>query len=191
MINTMIKDVSGGVCLIKKYIYSTYIQDLTCNCEDVVTRNIITYLPMGVYVKPFYNSNINYSINNRDNSIYLQVNSISEFAESYISDLVTTGYTSTDDSGFENRVIYDQESDRYYYFENILNSPNCQLNDTSMWAIVDNNGLLFNGVGDNYYYTELNECGIATGNKYIYLSDINPNSLTYGQTKTILKCYMV
>jgi len=188
----MTGDTSGGVCLIKAYSYYTYEQDLTgCTCNDN-TGYTTTYLPMGIYIIPYVNTNANYTIDNQDDSIYLQVDSFSGFTESYISDLVTTGYTgNTQNNGkiYEDRVIYDLETDNYYYFENDINSVNCSLNTDSMWAIIDNNngGILFNGVGD-YFYTELNNCGTPTGNQYIHLSDINPSSNTYGQTQTILKC---
>ena len=192
MINGMTGDTSGGVCLIKEYSYYTYSQG-TCPCADIVSTGLTTtYLPMGIYVIPYVNTNANYTINNQDDSIFLQVDSFSGFTESYILDLVTTGYTgNTQNNGkiYEDRVIYDLETNNYYYFENDINSINCTSNTDSLWSIIDNNngGILFTGVGD-YFYTELNNCGTPTGNKYVYLSDINPSSATYGQTQTILKC---
>ena len=188
ILNNMTGDTNGGLCLIKKYEYCTYEQDLTCNCVDVVTTGVTTYLPMGIYILPKVNTNLNYSVNTVDESIAIVVDSISGFTESYITDLVTTGYTSYDDSGFENRIIYDSTLNKYFYFENDLNSTNCSIITDSLWAIiVYETGDLYNGVGP-YWYVELNDCGDPTGNKYVYLSDINPNSLTYGQTQTILKC---
>jgi len=185
MINTMTEDIGGGVCLIKEYSYFTYEQSLTdCVCVDnLIHKN--TYLPMGIYIKPYQNTNLNYSPNISD-STYLSVESLSVFIQSYISDLVTTGYTSYDDSGFENRIIFDQGMNKYYYFENTLNSLNCLLNNEPIWAVVDHNGELF--ISGDYFYKELDGCNVETGNNFIYLSDINPSSVTYGQTQTILKC---
>lgn len=186
----MTGDTNGGLCLIKAYPHYTYDQtNLNCptGCTDS-TGYTTTYLPMGIYIKPYINTNANYSINVLDESISIVVDTISGFTESYITDLITTGYTSYDGSGFENRVIYDDTLNKFFYFDNQINSSACQLLTDPIWAIISHTtNELYNGVGD-YWYNELNDCGDLTGNKYVYLNDINPGSGTYGQEQIILKC---
>lgn len=187
MMNGMIGDTNGGVCLIKQYQYYTFIQEKTCPCIENVT-GITKNIPMGIYLKVYANTNDNYSLNTSDPNIALVVPSITGFVETYINDIITTGYTSYDDSGFENRVIYEYPTDTYYYIENTLNASNCTLITNQMFAIINyDTGELYNGSGD-YWYVELNDCGDPTGNKYVYMSDINPSSETYGQIESILMC---
>lgn len=190
MINGMSGDTNGGVCLIKEYDYFTYTQDTSgCTCSNI-TGYTTSYIPMGTYILPYKNTNNNYSINTLDTSLSIVVSSITGFAETYINDLVTTGYTSYDNSGFENRIIYDSTLDQYFYFENDINSTNCILNTTPMWAIIDTvtNGIWLSGGTTNYWYNEMDNCGNNTGNEIVYSMDINPNSATYKQTASIYKC---
>lgn len=188
ILNGMTGDTNGGLCLIKTYEYSKYEQPTTCPCEEIVTTVTIN-LPMGIYIKPYVNTNLNYSINTADPELGFVVDSITSFLTGYTTDLVTTGYTGYNGAEYEERVIYSIAEDKYYYIEHEFNSNNCELNTNSVFAIVyhDTNELWVEGDGD-YFYTELNDCGEETGNKYVYLMDINPKSETFGEIQTILRC---
>jgi hypothetical protein len=188
-LNGMTGDTEGGLCLIKKYEYCTYEQPTSCPCVENLTIGVEINLPMGVYIKPYVNENINYSINTADPELGFVVSSITTFLTGYTIDLITTGYTGYDGAEYEERVIYSIAEDKYYRIEHILNSNKCTLNTTPVFAIVhyNTNEVWVEGDGD-YFYTELDACGIETGNKYVYLKDINPSSPTFGEIQTILKC---
>ena len=189
-LNGMTGDTNGGVCLIKAYSYYTYEQTgISCpsGCTDE-TGFTTTNLPMHIYITPYINNNPYYSVDFTDQSICLKVDDISAFTESYINDLVTTGYTSYDKSGFEKRYIYDTTLCQYVHFHHDISSSTCASITDQKWAIIDyDTEDIYSGVGD-YWYSQLNDCGDLSGSKYVYLRDINPDSTTYGQTQVILKC---
>jgi len=190
-LNGMTGDTEGGLCLIKQYDYCTYEQPTSCPCVETVLTDRTINLPMGIYIKPYVNENNNYSINTADPELGFVVSSITSFLTGYTTDLVTTGYTGYDGDIYEERVIYSIAEDKYYRIEHILNSNKCTLNTEPVFAIIkyDTNELWLDGDGDgDYFYTELDACGIETGNKYVYLKDINPSSPTFGEIQTILRC---
>lgn len=189
ILNGMTGDTSGGLCLIKKYTYCTYEQPTTCPCVENYTQNVTINLPLGVYVKPYVNLNPNYSINTANPELGFVVDSISSFLVSYVTDLVTTGYTGYDGSEYEDRVIYSRLDDKYYRIEHNVNDNNCELNVEPVFAIVHyNTNEIYQPSDGNYFHTELNDCGEETGNRYVYLMDINPKSETFGEIQTILRC---
>lgn len=189
IINGMTGDTNGGLCLIKKYTYCTYVQPTTCPCVETITTGVTSYLPTGTYIKPYVNTNLNYSINTTNPELAFVVDSITSFLSGYTIDLVTTGYTGYGGDEYEGRVMYSVAEDRYYYIEHEFNSNKCELNIDPIFAIVhyNTNEIYIPSDGD-YFYTELDACGEETGNKYVYLMDINPNSETFGEIQTILRC---
>lgn len=189
ILNGMTGDTNGGLCLIKSYTYCTYEQPTSCPCVETLTTGVTKNLPMGIYIKPLVNSNPNYSANTADPSIGFVVNSISSFLTGYTIDLVTTGYTGYNGAEYEERIIYSTAEDKYYRIEHEFSSSKCELNTEPVYAVVnyDTNEIYTPNDGE-YFYREVDGCNDETGDKYVYLSDINPNSETFGLTKTILRC---
>lgn len=177
---------SNGICLVKKYDYYTFTQDVTaCPCEKI-TNKIDKYLKTGLYIKIYVNNNNNYSENTLNEKTCLTVDNMTGFTQTYINDLIGTGYTGYNSSSIEDRVIYDFQNEKYYKIEHKYNV--CEVDDTPMWAIVNNlNYSIWNGIG-NYWYYETNDCGEATTNQMVCLMDINPNSITFESKEDIYVC---
>lgn len=192
LVNGMVKDENGGVCIRKVLTYYSYVKSTTgCDCTDSVDF-YETETPIGLYVTPYININPNYSINTEEQSLCLIISSgttITTWFETYINDLATTGYTSDyDNSEYETRVLYEQLTGDLYKAVHDFRSTNCTFNTAAMWAIYDTvNEEVWQGVGD-YYFNELDGCGEETGKKIVRMVDINENSTTYNQIKDVVKC---
>jgi hypothetical protein len=190
LINEMRVDNNGGVCLKKHRSYYTYdkknIGGVYYDFTGYINENYAT----GEYILPYKNQNDNFIINIYDISVCLILKSgttITDFAEYYINSIVTTGYTGYDGSEIENRVIYDSQTNNYYIFAYSGNTNTCGIDDNAKYAIVNKETFdLWDGTG-NYYYVELDSCGVETGREIVVIMDINPISNTFKSIKYIEK----
>ena len=191
LINGMVPDENGGVCLIKRLIYNKYNSIISgCTCYDII-KHVDEYISLGSYVLPYKNMNPSYTIDITNESICLNLGSIIsivDWVNNYINILVTTGYTGYSGSTIENRVIYDQITTSFYI---VKQTNNCTPDTLDSFAIIDttmNPEAIWVSGSTNYFYEELDSCDKYTGNSFIKMKDINPISLTYGQTQITNKC---
>jgi len=198
--NGMTGDTNGGICLIKKYLYYEYNQDITgCTCNEVYLPQVTGYSATGMYITSYKNTNPNYNIKTDDNSICITTDlvPITGWVETYINKLVTTGYTDNGDKSIEDRVIFDTSDNsstglEFFKLNHIIGYSGCTVNAEPMWAISNiETDEIWDGSGNGWYYDELNECDEKTGYKVIYSIDINPNSPTYNQTTSVYGCVSV
>lgn len=183
-------DEFGGMCLKKKFDYYTYNKTIVgCDCTGN-TQHVITYDFNGVFIQPYVNTNINYSINLNDDSIALVLpegTTITNWLEEYVEDLITTGYTGYNGSDYEERVIYSLSDEAYFKVDH-ENLNVCSGSTTQMLAIYNYyEDTKWDGTGDYWYY-EKDSCGNNIGSPIVHLVDINPNSITYNATQDIIKC---
>lgn len=190
LLNEMMKDINGGVCLKEHRSYYTYTKENISGVYYDVTGYTDENYNTGEYILPYKNQNDNYIIDIYDSSICLILETgitISDFAEYYINSVVTTGYTGYDDSQIENRTIYDQDANSYYTFGYSGNTSTCEVDNNAKYAIVNNETFdLWDGTG-NYYYVELDSCGVETGRDIVVTMDISPISNTFSDIKYIEK----
>ena len=190
LINQMVVDNDGGVCLRKNLNYYTYNSLVTgCTCNDIIMHmNENIYL--GTYVLPYKNINENFRMNILDESKCLNLVGIEfkNWINYYINALVTSGYTGYNGSLYEDRIIFDATNNKYYQIKH-TNGNTCQTDNTSKMGIIDNTTeALWDGVG-NYYYSELDNCDNEIGVKYVKIKDINPISSTYGKIQINKTCF--
>lgn len=190
LINQMIVDNNGGVCLRKNLTYNTYNSLVTgCTCNDIIiSMNENIYL--GIYILPYKNVNPRFEVNVLDESKCLNLIDIEfkNWINYYINALVTTGYTGYNGSISEQRIIFDEINNKYYQIKQ-TNEELCHEDKTSRYAIVDyTTETMWAGIG-NYYYSELDNCDNETGIKFVKTKDINPISPTYGQIQINKTCF--
>lgn len=181
--NQMVVDESGGVCLRKHLLYSTY-DSITsgCTCVSVVS-GITEDIYLGTYILPYRNENPNYTIDTDDISICLKLgigDMVTDFIDDYIN-LLSEGLIT-----IETRVIYEPDTGEYYLIGH-TNTINCSGDTISRWAIVDyiTEGIWNSGA---YYYNQLDSCDFEDGVRLVKIKDINPISETFGQIQIITKC---
>lgn len=191
LINEMVIDANGGVCLKINLKYYTYTKSITgCTCNDIIEGQISENIANGVYVKLHKNINSNYIIDIKNDAICLKTDSydISMWFEFYLEELSKNTYNGYNGSKIENRVIYPAPFTDYYRIEH-TQGVTCNVDTKSRMAIVKYNDpdIIWDGSGD-YFHTEQDECGMPTGIRKIKMKDINPSSPSYGQIQVIDKC---
>lgn len=183
LINGMVTNEYGGVCLIKNLHYFSYESITTgCTCEINITE-VTENVPTSIYILPYINKNTYYSVdfNNHDICLNIGVQPIGEWVDSYINSITTTGNTET-------RIIYSELDGKYYKMTQDNTSIHCTPDIISRWAIVDYNTEDIWLSGSTYYIDILNSCGNQTGERVFKLKDINPMSNTYNEIITVTKC---
>jgi hypothetical protein len=190
LLNEMMVDSDGGVCLRKNLHYQTYESIVSgCTCYEVISE-IDENIYLGRYVIPYKNKNPYYSIQTGDTSICLSLGStpMSDWIIDYINTLVTTGYSGHTGDTTEKRVILDNTTNEYYLISD-TETENCSGDTLNRFAIVDYNteDIWFSGSTD-FYYSEQDGCDVETGIRAVKTKDINPISETFGNILIIEKC---
>ena len=183
LLNGMI-DVNGSVCLAKAYTFNSYnsINDIT---------GVTSYTGnTGTRVVIYKNNNQLFQVDINDEAICLNVTgqTMSNWYNNYLNSLVTTGYTGytiNGETGIEERIIHNNGD--YYRIDHIENSNICTGSTTPKWAIIDpeTNTLWSTSSGRNFFYYEMDNCGLRTGRMFVIQMDINPFSNTYTTTQNI------
>lgn len=188
LINDMIVDENGGVCLRKNLHYYTYDTEISgCTCYEYlieVDENIYT----GDYVLPYVNTNDYFTINTGDTSVCLNISptTMSSWFESYVNLLATTGYNGYLGSEKENRTILSNGS--FYKIEHITGT--CEQDIVERNAIInrESNEIWLPESNEDFFYDGLTSCGEKSGDRYVKLMNINPFSKTYNEIQIIDKC---
>ena len=190
----MTGNTDGSVCIKYKYNYSTYEKELSgCTCVETLTTGITEYLITGENIKLLENTNLNYQIDTDNALLCLKITgeTIASWFETYVNTIASqTGYTSdipTQET--ENRVIYSTINNKYYRVEHETNTNVCEIDTDPRYAILNPNtdNIWDTGEGD-YFYNQLDECGLPTGVQFIDTRDININSQTEGSLIILTKC---
>jgi len=191
LINDMVINSNGGVCLKKNLKYYTYDSIQTgCTCYDSINYFDVNVLTND-YVQPYRNVNHNFSMDVNDPELCLNLGDrivMCDWVDYYVNSIVSTGYTGYNNSKTETRVIYEKLSDTYYYLDQFKNDD-CSAYTENIWAIVNyGDESIWHSGSTEFFYDELDNCGNQTGNRYVKLKDINPSSPTFGETQIIQKC---
>lgn len=190
----MTGNTDGSVCVKYEYNYSTYEKELSgCTCVETLTTGITEYLTTGENIKLLENTNLNFQIDTDDATLCLKITSetITSWFESYVNSIASqTGYTSDiSTQETENRVIYSTVNDKYYRVEHEINTNTCEINTQPRYAILTpNTDDIWDIDEGDYFYNQLNECGLPTGVQLIDTRDININSQTEGSLIVLTKC---
>lgn len=198
LINGMFQDITGGTMLKYHRTFYTYETNTTNNiCIEITGKTDEDYFG-DTYIIPFVSTNENFDIDIYDESICLVLETgitMSAWTINYLNLLVTTGYSGYDNSSFEERIIYDQINDHYYKLDHKLNYTGVyetSIDTSEKWAIInfDDNTIWISGdTGHtNFYYNELDNCGISTGRELVMLRDINQFSVSNNAVKYIERC---
>lgn len=183
LINGMHIDSNSGVSIRRLRSYYTYTNE---NCIDVTGQTIESYLD-GLHVTPYKNTNPNFISEINDEAVMLTLsgNTIGNWFESYVNSIATTGYTGYIDSPIEERIINDSTSNVYY---KLIHTTTGETTNTPSWAIFNQTTEELWEPGVEYFYSEVDECGVFTGRKIVVLIDINEFSPTVGSFKYVEKC---
>lgn len=194
LINNMTGNTDGSVCVKYEYNYSTYEKELSgCICVETLTTGITEYLVTGENIKLLENTNLNFQIDTDDATLCLKITgeTITSWFESYVNSIASqTGYTSNiSTQETENRVIYSTVSSKYYRVQHETNTSTCEIDTLPRYAIlIPNTNEIWDSSQGDYFYDQLNQCGLATGVQFIDTRDININSQTVGNLIVLTKC---
>lgn len=189
----MTGNTDGSVCIKYEYNYSTYEKELSgCTCVETLTTGITEYLVTGENIKLLENTNLNYQIDTDNALLYLKITgeTITTWFQTYVNTIASqTGYTSDIIQETENRVIYSTINTKYYRVEHETNTNTCEIDTLPRFAIlIPNTDDIWDASEGDYFYDQLDQCGLPTGVQFINTRDININSQTEGSLIIMTKC---
>lgn len=177
LINNMEVDPNGGINLKFKYDYYTYSKLDIDGVEHDNIEQVIEYVNTGLYILLYVNTNQFYTGNTNTNLFTITNSSTYDWFINYINTLATSDVITYE---YENIIIYNQTENKYYY---IKYYPDYYEKDIiSRYSIITyDSETIWDGISDNIFSIQLDNCGNETGIKSIKVKDININSNSYGK----------
>lgn len=169
LINDMLFDDMGGVDIKKNYTYYTY--NNTTTETGYTSENVYS----GEYVVLLKNTNDNYEIDVEDVDICLTIQTgvtIQDWFINYINAYVISGATNQ----YNNKILYSIDDNMLYKIQHTGSTVH-QADISEMWAITDESGSIWGGIG-SFLYNEILTCNPYTERWNVKLKNINELSET-------------